>query len=626
MRRWITKVAGAASCALAFAATGAAPAQADYLYVTGSNSILRAPLDAASAPRVLVANTGLPRAVAVTADHVWWTNGTDGAIGRANLDGTGVDRTFIPGVSPEDPGTGRTNLRGIAVIGDHVFWTDYGYDPELGENWARIGRAALDGTDVRLEFLDPVTLPVALAADQDHLFWMAYEGIGRARVDGTDVQPTFITGSLPSARAVAVDGAHVYWTNTTNSWNSPTIGRANLDGSGVDQAFITGTRFPAGLAVTASHVYWGNLEGTTSGIGRANLDGSGANQAYVSGVRAEALAVGPGAVRTIATTVSCAPASVPRSTPTTCSVTATDPAANAPSPAGGARLTSSGTGTLFNGGFCQLVATGPASSGCDVTWTPSASSTRTDVISATTLPSSAGLAGSTAETTVEVTVPDTRPPTSTITLSAPDGLGGAYRAGAHVTVTAVDPDGGTVAATRCVVDPPAAPVSFDDLPAGCPFTGSGSGVTAEGDHAVYVASVDAAGNREAPTSRTFRVDRTAPATTITSGPSGQYTPGPLDLRGAAAPVTDDTTPTFGIASSEGPSTFECRVDAETFVLCTSPHTTRALAPGRHTFSARAIDAAGNVDDTPATLAFTVAPRCGVLGVTIPLAQPLALCV
>ena len=107
-----------------------------------------------------------------------------------------------------------------------------------------------------------------------------------------------------------------------------------------------------------------------------------------------------------------------------------------------------------------------------------------------------------------------------------------------------------------------------------------------------------------------------PDTTITSGPSGLF----------AANTTNDSTPTFTFTSSETGSTFECKVDDGAFGGCTSPFTTAHLADGSHTFSARAIDAAGNVDPTPATRTFTVAPRCSILRLNLrPLGIPINLC-
>lgn len=85
-------------------------------------------------------------------------------------------------------------------------------------------------------------------------------------------------------------------------------------------------------------------------------------------------------------------------------------------------------------------------------------------------------------------------------------------------------------------------------------------------------------------------DTIPPETTITSGPEG---------------VVATHTPTFGFASSEPGSTFQCRVDSQAFVSCSSPHTVSPLNAGAHVFEVRAIDGSGNIDPTPATRAFTV---------------------
>jgi hypothetical protein len=73
----------------------------------------------------------------------------------------------------------------------------------------------------------------------------------------------------------------------------------------------------------------------------------------------------------------------------------------------------------------------------------------------------------------------------------------------------------------------------------------------------------------------------APDATIDSGPGD----GDLVL---------DATPTFAF-SSDGPAactSFECRVDGGGFGVCSSPHTTAALAEGAHTLAVRARDANG----------------------------------
>jgi len=72
---------------------------------------------------------------------------------------------------------------------------------------------------------------------------------GRFRnLDGSGANQDFVIGAL-GAQGVAVDSAHVYWTNSGP--NADRIGRANLDGTGVNERFIDTLSIPAGVAVDA---------------------------------------------------------------------------------------------------------------------------------------------------------------------------------------------------------------------------------------------------------------------------------------------------------------------------------------------------------------------------------------
>lgn len=131
-----------------------------------------------------------------------------------------------------------------------------------------------------------------------------------------------------------------------------------------------------------------------------------------------------------------------------------------------------------------------------------------------------------------------------------------------------------------------APAPFADCTS--PYTSS---ELSDGEHTFEVRATDSYGNLESsPASRTFTVDSVAPDTTLDSGPTG---------------TIDDQTPTFGFSSPEADATFECRVDGADFGPCASPYTTAPLPNGSHTFQARAKDAAGNADATPASRTFTV---------------------
>ncbi len=125
-------------------------------------------------------------------------------------------------------------------------------------------------------------------------------------------------------------------------------------------------------------------------------------------------------------------------------------------------------------------------------------------------------------------------------------------------------------------------------PCGSPHT---TATLADGSHTVFVRAIDPAGNTDpSPASRTFTVDATPPQTTIDSGPIG---------------TTNDPTPSFAFSSSEGGSSFQCRIDSGSFAACSSPRTMAHLADGSHTFRVRAKDPVGNVDPTAASRVFTV---------------------
>ncbi len=71
--------------------------------------------------------------------------------------------------------------------------------------------------------------------------------------------------------------------------------------------------------------------------------------------------------------------------------------------------------------------------------------------------------------------------------------------------------------------------------------------------------------------------------------------------------TDKSKVKFKFVSDEAGSTFECKVDKKPFKPCQSPRTIKHLDEGKHKFKVRAVDAAGNVDASPAKDKFKVVP-------------------
>ncbi len=93
---------------------------------------------------------------------------------------------------------------------------------------------------------------------------------------------------------------------------------------------------------------------------------------------------------------------------------------------------------------------------------------------------------------------------------------------------------------------------------------------------------------------------------IQSQASGQPAQGPPTTTLTRKPPkrSRDRRPTFRFASDQEGSTFQCKLDDRAFGSCASPRTLPTLALGAHTFSVRAMDAAG-VIGPPAVYDFTV---------------------
>ena len=124
----------------------------------------------------------------------------------------------------------------------------------------------------------------------------------------------------------------------------------------------------------------------------------------------------------------------------------------------------------------------------------------------------------------------------------------------------------------------------------CPSTPSYSSL-GDGSHTLQARSLDPVSNVGAAATRTWTVDATPPETSISSGP-------------ADGSSTSARASSFAFTSEPGAS-FQCALDGGAFGGCTSPFGTPALADGAHSFAVRAIDAAGNVDASPATRGWTV---------------------
>ena len=242
-----------------------APRAEAFIYWSGSSlgsptgGISRADLDGSNVDPDFISSQASNCGVASDGKHLYWPGGLfNSLIGRANLpDGTGVDATFIDTADP---------AVAVAVDSAHVYWANLDYSDDMINSNA-IGRADLDGSNVDQSFisLPEGQGPIGLAVDGGHIYWTAggATDIGRADLDGSNVDLNFIDPPNSFPYSLAVSATHILLL----AHGGHGIGRANLNGTGVDENFIPNVYapFPSGVAVDGAHVYWANPSGGSSG-------------------------------------------------------------------------------------------------------------------------------------------------------------------------------------------------------------------------------------------------------------------------------------------------------------------------------------------------------------------------
>jgi hypothetical protein len=209
------------------------------------------------------------------------TRHNNGARLRASLAAAAVAAALLAaawGGSPAGaaPAPAPAPRSGAAMSG-YLYWTNLA---PLQDGAGTIGRARLNGTGVNQDFINTAQPdgPDDVVADSGHIYWANDFNIGRANLNGTDVNQNFIAvpDGPSGVSALAVNVRYIYWTDETVG----TIGRARLNGTHVNQRFITGAAFPqTGLAVDSRYIYW--INETAGTIGRARLNGTDVNQGFI---------------------------------------------------------------------------------------------------------------------------------------------------------------------------------------------------------------------------------------------------------------------------------------------------------------------------------------------------------
>lgn len=206
---------------------------------------------------------------------IYWGQEESGAgVGRAALDGTQVNSSFIP----PDPSSVSAFTRGVGVDGSYIYW---GANPANPGHPSTIGRAPLSGANPNYTFTGASGFAgvLGIGVFGSELYWTAADNdrsyIGQTASAGgqaSQVIQSKFGATNPHSCGVASDGTYVYWANP----DTASIGREKVATFGTPEPqegqwirlpsspneFV----HPCGVAVDENYVYWGVKEITRNGV------------------------------------------------------------------------------------------------------------------------------------------------------------------------------------------------------------------------------------------------------------------------------------------------------------------------------------------------------------------------
>lgn len=168
----------------------------------------------------------------------------NGSLGRVAKDGSQLTPRLLDGYADA-----------MAVGEGRLYWSYTAAGGRLtSQNY--IGRANLDGSDIDSTFIGPLEDPYVirgLAVESDHIYWSLYR-LGRAKLDGSGVDPAFIDTEGDADGALAARAGALFW--STSDFSSATgtsafVARADIESRAVDSDFVYPEgRFPVnGVAI-----------------------------------------------------------------------------------------------------------------------------------------------------------------------------------------------------------------------------------------------------------------------------------------------------------------------------------------------------------------------------------------
>ena len=197
---------------------------------------------------------------------IYWSDGTNGRIRRADVDGSNEEELFTSFFSYDID---------LDLKDGKVYFSDFSNN---------IRRSDLNGANLEI-VINPVVNVRGITVDEKSrkLYWTESSTPGNGKIkqsnlDGTD-QMDIITG-LGFLSHLAIDTLRdkIYWTDE----DQKSIRRANLNGSNIE-TLVTGLSLPTGITldIIEEYMYW--TDRGTGKIQRSQLDGSDVQDLVSSG-------------------------------------------------------------------------------------------------------------------------------------------------------------------------------------------------------------------------------------------------------------------------------------------------------------------------------------------------------
>jgi len=246
-------------------------------YTDGNNHhVNRANSDGSGATSIV--SQGFPAYLDLdlTNNKIYWSDIiSQNSIYGANLDGTGVTQ-ILTGLAT----SGSGGVTGVVVdpAANKLYWGTY-----TNSGTGTINVANLNGTNATtLVSLASQVGDLAVNPASGKLYWTSPTKISSMNLDGTG-QTVIANLPFTSPQNLAMDSAQakIYWTTSAGA-SQGSIQSANLDGSGV-VTLLTNLGNLRGIAIDSAggKMFWTNVNDST--VHRANLDGSNAST-IVSGL------------------------------------------------------------------------------------------------------------------------------------------------------------------------------------------------------------------------------------------------------------------------------------------------------------------------------------------------------